>query len=69
MAYETTDFRNVVILGHGGVGKTALTEAMLFNTGAIDRLGRIIDGNTSLDYDPEEVKRQVSINMAVAPIK
>ena len=69
MAYQTSDFRNVVILGHGGVGKTALTEAMLFNTGAIDRLGRIIDGNTSLDYDPEEIKRQVSINMAVAPIK
>ena len=69
MAYQTSDFRNVVFLGHGGVGKTALAEAMLFNSGAIDRLGRTADGNTSLDYDPEEIKRQVSINMAVAPVK
>ena len=69
MAYRTSDFRNVALLGHRGVGKTALTEAMLFDTGAIDRLGRIEDGNTTLDYDPEEAKRHVSINMALAPIE
>ena len=69
MAYRTSDFRNVALLGHRGVGKTALTEAMLFDTGAIDRLGRIEDGNTTLDYDPEEAKIHVSINMALAPIE
>ena len=65
---KTTDLRNVVLLGHGGVGKTTLAEAMLFNAKAIDRLGRIADGNTTLDYDAEEQKRQVSINTAVAPL-
>lgn len=66
---KTTDLRNVVLLGHGGVGKTTLAEAMLFNAKAIDRLGRIADGNTTLDYDAEEQKRQVSINTAVAPFE
>ena len=68
MANKTSDFRNVAILGHRGVGKTALAEAMLFDSGAIDRIGKVEDGSTSLDYDPEEAKRQISINMAVAPI-
>lgn len=65
---RTLDLRNVVLLGHGGVGKTSLAEAMLFNAKAIDRLGRIADGNTTLDYDAEETRRQVSINVSVSPI-
>ncbi len=64
---KSSDFRNVVFLGHGGSGKTSLAEAMLFNAKAIDRLGRITDGNTALDYDQEETKRNVSINTALAP--
>jgi len=67
-SYKTSDIRNVVILGHGGVGKTSIVEAMLFNSGAVDRLGKIMDGNTIMDYDPEEIKRQFSINMAIAPL-
>ena len=66
---KSSDLRNIVLLGHGGTGKTSIAEAMLFNCKAIDRLGKIADGNTTLDYDPEEIKRQVSINMAVAPVE
>ena len=55
-AYEKQDIRNVCVLGHGGVGKTSLTEAMLFLGQGSDRLGKIADGNTSSDYDVEEVK-------------
>ena len=65
---QSGDLRNVILLGHGGVGKTSIAEAMLFNSKAIDRLGKIMDGNTTLDYDPEEVKRQFSINLAMAPV-
>lgn len=63
---KTSNLRNIVLLGHSGVGKTSLAEAMLFNAKAIDRLGRVNDGNTSLDYDPEEIKRQVSISLGLA---
>ena len=55
-------------LGHGGNGKTSLAESLLFLTGAIDRLGKTPDGTSTCDYDPEEVKRQISISMACAPI-
>jgi len=65
---QSKDLRNVIFLGHGGVGKTTMAEAMLFNSKAIDRLGKIADGNTTLDYDPEEIKRQFSIYTAVAPV-
>jgi len=65
---KSSELRNIVLLGHGGSGKTSIAEAMLYNCKAIDRLGKIADGNTTLDYDPEEIKRQVSINMAVAPV-
>ena len=62
------DIRNIVLLGHSGSGKTTLAESMLYLTGGTDRLGRIADGNTVCDYDPEEVKRQISLSTAVAPI-
>ena len=57
MSYSTETIRNVCLLGHSGSGKTALAESMLFATGAIDRMGRVPDGNTVCDYDAEEIKR------------
>ena len=68
-AYEKQDIRNVCVLGHGGVGKTSLTEAMLFLGQGSDRLGKIADGNTSSDYDVEEVKRKISIYTTVQPLE
>ena len=49
--------RNIILLSHGGAGKTSLAESLLFATGAISRMGRVEDGNTTSDYEPEEVKR------------
>ena len=63
--FPADKIRNIAILGHGGAGKTALAEAMLFSAGAIDRLGKAVDGNTALDFDPEEIKRNISINTSV----
>ena len=54
--------RNIVLVSHGGAGKTSLAEVMLFNTGAINRLGRVEDGNTVMDFEPEEIKRDISIS-------
>ena len=62
------DIRNICLLGHGGSGKTSLVESMLYITGVTDRLGKTADGNTVCDYDPEEVKRQISISLAMTPI-
>ncbi len=61
--------RNVALIAHGGAGKTSLAEAMLFNAGATDRLGRVDDGNTVMDHDPEEIRRKVSISMGIAPLE
>ena len=69
MNYSAQNIRNVCILGHGGNGKTSLVENLLYVTGGTDRQGRPADGNTVCDYDPEEIKRQISISMAVAPIE
>lgn len=66
-AYNAKDIRNIVIAGHGGSGKTTLAEAALFLSGASDRLGRVQDGNTILDFDPEEKRRKTSVSIAVAP--
>ncbi|OGS55184.1 MAG: translation elongation factor G [Elusimicrobia bacterium RIFOXYB2_FULL_62_6] len=59
--YETQKLRNVVFLGHSGSGKTTLIETLLFNTGVINRMGNTADGTTVSDYQPEEVKRKISI--------
>lgn len=65
--YSADKIRNVGLYGHGGTGKTSICEAMLFNIGAIDRIGKVEDGNTAMDYDPDEIKRNMSIYMSTAP--
>lgn len=65
---ETKNIRNICLMGHGNSGKTSLAESMLFTTGALDRQGKVSDGNTVCDYDPEEIKRQISISTSVAPV-
>ena len=68
MSYETKNIRNICFIGHGNSGKTSLAESMLFSTGAIDRMGKVTDGNTVCDYDAEEIKRQITISTSVAPV-
>ena len=65
--YQTDQLRNVVVLGHSGAGKTSLSEAALFATGAITRLGKVDDGNTTSDCDPDEEKRQIRISLSLRP--
>ncbi len=67
--YTTQKIRNIAFMGHGGEGKTTLTEAMLFAAKLIDRQGKVEDGNTTTDFEPEEVKRHNSISAAVAPVE
>jgi elongation factor G len=66
MAIEIGKLRNVGVVGHGGVGKTSLVEALLFTAGGLTRLGKVDDGTTTTDFDPDEIKRKISINTAVA---
>jgi elongation factor G len=66
-SYSTDKIRNIVLLGHNGSGKTSLAEAMLYNTGAINRMGRVEDGNTVSDHDEEEINRSMSLSLSVVP--
>jgi elongation factor G len=66
MALDIAKIRNVAIVGHGGVGKTSLVESILMIAGATTRLGKIDDGTTVTDFDPDEIKRKISLNTAVA---
>ena len=67
--YTANAIRNICLLGHSGSGKTALAESLLYMTGAIDRMGKNADGNTVCDYDPEEIRRNISISTAVVPLE
>jgi elongation factor G len=68
-SFPPAKIRNVALVGHGGAGKTSLTEALLYCAGAINRLGRVEDGSTTTDFDPEEVRRGISLSLALAPFE
>ncbi len=67
--YAMDAIRNIAVMGHGKCGKTTLTEAMLYNAGYTERMGKSVDGNTVTDYDSEEIKRQFSISTAIATVE
>lgn len=67
--YPSEKIRNLVITGHGSSGKTSLTEALLYTAGAISRLGKVEDGTTTSDFDPDEIKRKISISSSLAPLE
>ena len=67
--YTVNAIRNICLLGHSGSGKSALAESLLYMTGAIDRMGKNADGNTVCDYDPEEIRRNISISTSVVPLE
>ena len=67
--YTANSIRNVCLLGHSGSGKSALAESLLYMTGVIDRIGKNADGNTVCDYDPEEIRRNISISTSVVPLE
>ena len=69
MSYTALDIRNICLIGHGGDGKTALAESMLFFTKGTDRLGKSADGTTISDFDPEEIKRKYSISTSIIPVE
>lgn len=67
--YSADKIKNIVITGHGNSGKTSLAEAMLYISGATDRMGKTVDGTAVCDFDPEEIKRKCSVSTAVAPVE
>lgn len=69
MDYASKDIRNILVAGHAGCGKTTLTEALLYLSGATERMGRVEDGTTASDFDPEEVRRKASLNSSVVPVE
>lgn len=64
--YDVSKIKNIALAGHSGSGKTSLAEALIYKAGASDRLGKVSEGNTIFDYDPEEIKRKVSIQTSLA---
>ena len=69
MEYASKDIRNILVAGHAGCGKTSLIEALLYTSGATERMGRVEDGTTASDFDPEEVRRKASLNSSVVPVE
>ena len=69
MGYASKDIRNILVAGHAGCGKTTLTEALLYMSGATERMGRVEDGTTASDFDPEEIRRKASLNSSVVPVE
>ncbi len=67
--YSTSDIRNIVLLGHNGDGKTTLAERLLFRSGALSRMGKIEDGTTASDFEPEEERRGGSVNLSILPVE
>lgn len=68
-SYPTENIRNIVLVGHGGAGKTSVAEALLYRSGAITRLGKTTEGNTTCDFDEEEIRRGISVSTALAPVE
>ena len=69
MSYSSKDIRNILVAGHSGCGKTTLVDGLLYHTGATERMGNVTDGTSASDFDPEEIKRKVSLNAAVVPVE
>jgi elongation factor G len=67
--YRAEQIRTIAVIAHGGSGKTSLVDAALYDTGAVNRMGRVDEGNSISDYDPDEIKRRISINLTVVPVE
>ena len=67
--FKSEDIRNLAVVSHAGSGKTTLCEAMLVDSGAVDRLGKVTDGSSNFDFEPEEIKRGISIGSALFSVE